>query len=129
MKSSFVLLVAVVLASSASALVGCGKDAPTSDHQHGHGDHVASEAEIRQALAQLSPEDRKLAEEQGYCANEPESKLGSMGTPLKVMVQNRAVFVCCDDCAQRVVENPAKTLESVDRLRAKSAAEHREKVH
>lgn len=104
-------------------VVGCQKPAATSDDHHEHGDHAASPAEIQQALAKLSPDDRKLAVEQGYCANERDSKLGSMGTPLKVMVKERAVFVCCEACSKRVLANPDDAIKAVDVLRAKTAAE------
>lgn len=106
-------------------MVGCQKPAADSDDHHEHGEHPVSEAELQQALAKLSPDDRKVAVEQGYCANERKSKLGSMGTPLKVMVKDRAVFVCCVQCSKRVLENPDDTLKTVDALRAQTAAEEK----
>src|SRR5438105_2693824 len=54
------------------------------------------EAEVKANLAKLSPEDRKLAEKQRYCAVEgDESRLGAMGPPVKVMVKGKPVFICC----------------------------------
>lgn len=116
----------LVLLIGGVALIGCQKPAATDDGHHDHGDHPVSEAEVQAALAKLSPEDRKLAAEQGYCANEQQSKLGSMGTPLKVIVKGRPAFVCCESCSKRVLADPDRTLAAVDALRAKTAAEHKE---
>src|SRR4051812_32238730 len=52
-------------------------------------------AEIRESLAKLSAEDRKLAEAQKWCAIEDESRLGSMGVPMKILVKGEPVFLCC----------------------------------
>ena len=49
----------------------------SDDHQHDdHGD-----AGVATAMAKLSPEDRKEAEAQKYCAAMADNRLGSMGTP------------------------------------------------
>src|SRR5438105_11566738 len=56
------------------------------------------EAKIATALGRLTPEDRALAEEQQYCAVEPENRLGLMGTPVKVLVNDQPVFLCCKSC-------------------------------
>jgi Cu(I)/Ag(I) efflux system membrane fusion protein len=81
------------------------------------------EAEIRAALAKLSPEDRRLAEEQVFCASQKEnSRLGSMGVPLKLMILGQPVFVCCEGCEQEARDHPAQALATVERLRAKAKA-------
>lgn len=104
--------------------IGCQKAAPPAA-EHGHGPHEHDDTAIEASLAKLSPVDRKAAEEQGYCANEPESKLGSMGVPLKIAVKGRDVFVCCKDCMKHVLEDPDKTLAVVDGLRAKVQDQHK----
>jgi hypothetical protein len=70
------------------------------------------EAEIEAALANLSPADRALAEQQQTCpvSGEP---LGSMGTPLKVSVEGREVFVCCEGCVDELKDNFAKYEEKL----------------
>jgi hypothetical protein len=81
------------------------------------------EAEIRAELAKLSPEDRRLAEEQVFCAAQKEnSRLGSMGVPLKLMIRGQPAFVCCDGCAKEARDHPAQTLATVERLRTKAKA-------
>ncbi len=67
------------------------------------------ETEIGDALAQLSPADRRMALRQQICpvAN---MKLGSMGPPVKVDVNGRAVFICCEGCRNQLLAEPAKHL-------------------
>lgn len=100
------------LAIGGAVIVGCNKPPPAA----------TNESAVSAALAKLAPEDRKSAEEQGYCANEPESPLGSMGVPIKLTVKDRPVFVCCAECSRSVLENPDKALATVGRLKAKVAA-------
>jgi len=80
------------------------------------------EAEIKAALAKLSPEDRRLAEAQQICpdTNQP---LGSMGVPVKVMLKGEPVFVCCKGCVERVKINEAKTLAKVHELKTKAKSQ------
>ena len=71
-------------------------------------------------LAKLSLEDRKLAEDQRFCAVSTESRLGSMGRPVKIMIEGRHVFLCCDGCEEDALANPKATLEVVQQLRKSS---------
>jgi len=50
--------------------------------------------------------------------------LGSMGTPVKEMVNNQAVFLCCESCEKKALANPAATLKKVEALRAKAVGEN-----
>lgn len=56
-------------------------------------------------LAELSADDRALAERQETCpvSGEP---LGSMGKPYKVTVQGRGVLLCCAGCEEAIKEDP-----------------------
>ncbi|WP_442483366.1 hypothetical protein [Aeoliella sp. SH292] len=65
------------------------------------------DAKIEAALATLSPEDRALAEKQQTCPVTDEL-LGSMGTPIKVTVEGREVFLCCQGCEDEIKSNFAK---------------------
>ena len=49
-------------------------------------------------MAKLSPEDRKLAMAEVFCAIDPDSPLGSMGTIYKVTVKGQPIFLCCKGC-------------------------------
>jgi Cu(I)/Ag(I) efflux system membrane fusion protein len=78
---------------------------------------VAKEQEaIRQALANLTPEDRKLAEAQRVCPV-TDKLLGTMGTPVKRTVLGQTVFVCCEGCDDAVQEKPEATLKKVEGLK------------
>jgi hypothetical protein len=96
-----------------------GTDASNTAHAS-VGSERANEAAIRANLAKLSPEDQKLAAEQRYCAIESEHRLGGMGTPYKIMLQDQPVFLCCKGCVKRAETRPEQTLATVKRLRAVS---------
>lgn len=71
------------------------------------------DTKVNEAMAKLSPEDRAKAEAQKMCpvSNEP---LGSMGTPIKVTVDGRDVFVCCDGCVDELKANFAKYADQLE---------------
>jgi multidrug efflux pump subunit AcrA (membrane-fusion protein) len=75
------------------------------------------EARIEAALAKLSSADRKLAEAQRFCPVIEDSRLGSMGVPVKLMIDGHAVFVCCAACKDDAESDPKETLEKVKELR------------
>lgn len=108
----------------ALAVVGCGSSTqPAQVEQQGHV-HDAEAEEREASLAKLSSEDRALAEAQGYCAVTSEP-LGSMGPPLKLVVNDQAVFICCKGCESNAKSNPDKTLAKVAELKAQVQAEHK----
>jgi uncharacterized protein (TIGR03000 family) len=76
---------------------------------------------IRDTLAELPPEDRKLAEQQQFCPIQPANQLGAMGTPVKVMLKGQPVFLCCKDCVEKARKEPDKTLAKLKELKAKNA--------
>jgi hypothetical protein len=69
----------------------------------------AVDAEVARALAPLSAADRALAVRQKTC---PVSggALGSMGTPVRVKIGGRTVFLCCQGCEPSLRENAARHL-------------------
>lgn len=112
------LLPALILGFLLAALTGCG---------HSHGPQAAqtgpSEAETIQAeRAKLSTEDRALVEAQEYCVINTDGRLGSMGAPVKIMIKDRPVFLCCDRCEEKAKADPDKTLATLDELKAKVKA-------
>lgn len=72
---------------------------------------------IAAALARLSEADRKLAEQQRFCAVLGDSRLGSMGPPVKLLIDGQAVFVCCQGCREEALANPKATLSKAESLR------------
>lgn len=81
------------------------------------------DAKIEAALAELSLEDRKLAESQRFCPVLPDSRLGSMGPPIKLTVDGTPVFICCKGCQKKALANPQETLANVKKLLAASEPE------
>lgn len=61
----------------------------------------------------LSAADQALADLQKVCPVGGEA-LGSMGTPVKVMIGDRAVFLCCEGCRSAVEGDPEKYLAKLD---------------
>ena len=70
-----------------------------------------------------APDDAALIASQGYCPAMPETKLGEMGDPFKVMVTGKdgveqPVFVCCKGCKRKVLADPNRTLAKAAELKA-----------
>jgi len=82
-------------------------------------------AEIKAALAKLSPEDRKAAELQKECPINEGSQLGSMGVPVKLNLAGENVFVCCEGCQEEAMADPKGTLEKVRHLRRNNSPERK----
>jgi hypothetical protein len=105
---SHLTMLAVATFSLLVSAPGCNRSGPTEPEAAGpSAGEVSSsndQAEIEAALAKLSPADRALAEAQKICpvSDQP---LGSMGTPIKVTVEGREVFVCCEGCIAEVKDN------------------------
>lgn len=115
---SVVRFCAYGLSLAAAALaVGCGSSADKGAEKKDPAASTIKAAdpatEIEAALAKLSPEDRAAAKKQKVCpvTDEP---LGSMGTPVKVTVKDRAVFLCCDSCEDELKADPDKYLAKLD---------------
>lgn len=74
--------------------------------------------EIGTAMAKLNDDDRRLAEAQARCVVMDDSPLGSMGVPIKLTVDGKAVFICCEGCRDDALADPQKTLKKLEQLRA-----------
>ena len=100
-------------------LVGC-KGGSTSSPKAPTAAAKGAEGDVQANLAKLSPEDRKLAEEQGFCAIEM-NPLGSMGVPVKVVIKDQPVFLCCEACQTKAVAHADRTLAKVKELKEKKS--------
>jgi len=78
------------------------------------GQNDEPDEEILAAIGELSPEDQQLALQQKMCpvADMP---LGSMGAPIKVMVEGRPVFICCEGCRDSLLAEPAKHFAKIEK--------------
>lgn len=74
---------------------------------------------IEAALAKLPSADRAAAEAQTFCAVLHDSKLGSMGMPIKLQIDGRTVFVCCENCVKQAKAKPRETLDHVEQMKAR----------
>jgi Cu(I)/Ag(I) efflux system membrane fusion protein len=131
-------MLGVALVCAAVAAWGCSKDNKVAeldhdhdddfclchaDHDHDHAHHAhASLEDIKEHLAQLSVEDRKLAEAQAFCVVRKENALGSMGVPYKLTIEGRPVFLCCEHCKDAALQDPKATLATLDGLLQKHTA-------
>ncbi len=100
-------------------LVGCanesaGPQATDSSSVEMSGEHGEQ--------APLSAEDQALADAQKICPVGG-GELGSMGVPYKVMVEDRAVFLCCEHCKDALLADPDKYLAKLDAAAAQPAEE------
>ncbi|NLX95677.1 MAG: HlyD family efflux transporter periplasmic adaptor subunit [Rhodopirellula sp.] len=82
----------------------------------GHGAPPAKpkepDAKMLANLDKLPPEDREAAKAQKTCPV-TDALLGSMGKPYKMMVGNRAVFLCCKGCEGKVKKEPDAVLKKL----------------
>ncbi len=84
----------------------------TDDHQE------SEENDIATALAKLPAADRAIAIAQKFCVVLEENRLGSMGTPVKVMIDGTPVFLCCVGCKKKALADPKATLAKAAKLKA-----------
>jgi hypothetical protein len=81
---------------------------------------AATLTKITANLAKLSDGDRQEAETQKFCAIKQQVRLGSTGTPVKVTIDGKPIFVCCSKCAVQAAENPGDALAKATALRVKN---------
>jgi multidrug efflux pump subunit AcrA (membrane-fusion protein) len=77
------------------------------------------DTKVQAVLAKLDPADRKLVEEQGSCPVLG-TRLGAMGVPVKIALQDQPVFLCCKACAKKARANERATLDKVAELKARA---------
>jgi hypothetical protein len=92
------------------AAVGCSKPDPADVPAEPKAETSESAAKEE---PKLSDADQALADAQKVCPVTDEA-LGSMGAPIKVMLGDRAVFVCCEACIEELKANPDKYLAKID---------------
>lgn len=131
MKTALSIL-GVAIALVSISIAGCGTPANKNAHDSrspsetgmetdkdhaGHsGAHVPAndgkQSEMEKAraeLAKLPPEDSASAERQHVCPVSGEM-LGTMGVPEKIDVNGQQVWICCDDCKDKLLASPDEYL-------------------
>jgi hypothetical protein len=74
---------------------------------------------VEAGLDKLSPEDLALARTQGYCPVLG-TRLGNMGIPVKVMLKDQPVFLCCKGCVRNARANEQRTLNKTAAQKART---------
>jgi len=110
MKNLFLLPLTMISLLGTAVLVGCNGSEPTPPTNNGNLENQATESakdDIESAIAELPEADQHAARAQKNCpvTDEP---LGSMGVPIKVEVEGREVFVCCEGCIDELKSDFAK---------------------
>jgi hypothetical protein len=133
-KIGYAILISV-LAVVFATWIGCSKEAaaPSAGPEEEVNEEVVEEVEVpaldttaepetgasaesndvTAALASLSEADRAAVLAQKICPVSDEA-LGSMGAPIKVTVDGRDVFICCESCRDPLVADPTKYLAKLD---------------
>lgn len=97
------------------------KQKPAAENKEG-ADSKQAAAKIEAALSKLSKADRTLVDGQRYCPMMDSMRLGAMGTPVKIMIDGKSVFLCCAGCEEDAKADGKKTLTSVEKLKKATAA-------
>ncbi|MSR55298.1 MAG: hypothetical protein EXS09_18730 [Gemmataceae bacterium] len=79
----------------------------------------SGDASVQTNLGKLSAEDRKIAVSQKNCPITDEA-LGTMGVPIKLMINDQPVFICCKSCEKSAKKDLDKTLQKVGELKAQA---------
>lgn len=66
--------------------------------------------------AKLSPNDRLMVETQEW-GPVTDERLGSMGAPVKLMIKDKLVFICCGGYTKKAETDPDKTLAKIEELK------------
>ncbi|MCA9091218.1 MAG: hypothetical protein KDA90_21590 [Planctomycetaceae bacterium] len=69
--------------------------------------------DVVQALSELPEADRSAALAQKTCPV-TDGPLGSMGKPVKVTIEGRDVYLCCDGCEKELNSHPEKYLAKIN---------------
>ena len=103
-------------AIAALSLVGCSQGPPASSTPAATDATTktdATAAKMPEGFEKLSAADQTAALAQKICPVSGE-KLGEMGTPFKVTVKGRDVFLCCPSCKEDLEKDPDKYLAKLD---------------
>lgn len=107
------------------AFSGCAdQKAPEGESAADSSSDMGEEHSTEEKAEELSAEDLALIEEQMFCP--VGGKLGGMGTPVKVMVEGKPVFICCEHCREPLLQDSEKYLAELEEKKKKAAAEKSE---
>lgn len=116
----FELIAVLKLFVGTCCLIGCGEKAAPIPSAPAASAASAAEAKFAAEIAKLPDDERAIATAQKFCAVENDSRLGAMGKPYKIMVEDQPVFLCCEGCKDDALKDPDATLAKVAELKAAS---------
>lgn len=105
----------VALVLPVAFVLGCAGNSPAPKSKT---TSQPAKDEVADTRSKLSAEDRAIVDAQDLCPISGE-KLGSMGTPVKVMLKDKPVFLCCASCEKKANSEPDKTLAKAEELKSK----------
>jgi len=74
-----------------------------------------SESEIQANLAKLSTGSLEEVQQQRSCPISG-NRLGVMGPPLQITIENQSIWLCCEGCKEDALKDPQATLKKVTEL-------------
>lgn len=131
MTHSSLFLSTALVALIALVAVGCSAPSVTespaesqatqndthADHDHANAEQGAAGMsdmdKMKAELAKLPPEDAESALKQHVCPVSGEM-LGVMGPPIKVEVNGKQVWICCEGCREKLLADPDKYLAKLE---------------
>jgi Cu(I)/Ag(I) efflux system membrane fusion protein len=110
--------------SDSAAQNGSSSSGPSTGKKQTAESKTPSAADLKN-IAKLSAEDQKLATAQGVCpvTGEP---LGSMGVPIKLMLKDTPVFLCCKGCEKKARENADAIVKELKKDRTSPGGKSKE---
>lgn len=84
-------------------------------------DPAADDAQVEKTIGKMAPEDRALIKAQRFCPVLDRARLALDGPPVKVILDGKTVFLCCEACLPMAKTDPAKTLRKVRSLQEAAA--------
>ena len=114
----FELLAVLALFVGSCCMIGCGeKSVPAPSAAPATSADSGDEAKFAAEIAKLPEDERAIATAQKFCVIANESRLGSMGKPYKIMIEDQPVFLCCAGCKDEALKDPQATLAKVEELK------------
>jgi hypothetical protein len=70
------------------------------------------------AIQELPKDDQAVALAQGVCPIS-DGNLGAMGKPVKITLEGKTVFLCCESCESEAKDDPAGVLAKLNQNKKK----------
>jgi len=119
MSRKIIVSAIALLGVAMLSVVGLAMAASSSTHDRS-ADPSSPTMTADETAGLLAPgkSDQELIDKQKTCPVTG-AELGSMGTPVKVKVKGRTVFLCCAGCKAKLLKNADKYLEKLDKQNQK----------